>query len=67
MHNLHSLRRCTQGVRAYSSGHAPGRPKQPEQTYDHRKETSVSSLSYVTPTAESPWGTYLSQVDRVIP
>ena len=27
----------------------------------------MSSLSYVTPTAESPWGTYLSQVDRVIP
>jgi glutamate dehydrogenase (NAD(P)+) len=26
-----------------------------------------SNLSYVTPTADSPWGTYLSQVDRVIP
>ncbi|HEY6134504.1 MAG TPA: Glu/Leu/Phe/Val dehydrogenase [Rubrivivax sp.] len=26
-----------------------------------------SYLSYVTPTADSPWGTYLSQVDRVIP
>ena len=25
------------------------------------------SLSYVHPTADSPWGTYLSQVDRVIP
>jgi glutamate dehydrogenase (NAD(P)+) len=25
------------------------------------------SLSYVHPTAESPWGTYLSQVDRVVP
>jgi glutamate dehydrogenase (NAD(P)+) len=24
-------------------------------------------LSFVTPTADSPWGTYLSQVDRVIP
>ncbi|MFM7704634.1 MAG: Glu/Leu/Phe/Val family dehydrogenase [Rubrivivax sp.] len=24
-------------------------------------------LSYVHPTAESPWGTYLSQVDRVLP
>jgi glutamate dehydrogenase (NAD(P)+) len=26
-----------------------------------------SSLSYVHPTADSPWGTYLSQVDRVAP
>ncbi|MFZ4650947.1 MAG: Glu/Leu/Phe/Val family dehydrogenase, partial [Rubrivivax sp.] len=26
-----------------------------------------TSLSYVHPTPESPWGTYLSQVDRVIP
>lgn len=26
-----------------------------------------SNLSYVHPTANSPWGTYLSQVDRVIP
>ena len=26
-----------------------------------------SPLSYVHPTADSPWGTYLSQVDRVIP
>ncbi len=25
------------------------------------------SLSYVHPTPESPWGTYLSQVDRVVP
>jgi glutamate dehydrogenase (NAD(P)+) len=25
------------------------------------------SLSYVTPTPESPWGTYLAQVDRVVP
>ncbi len=25
------------------------------------------ALSYVQPTAESPWGTYLAQVDRVIP
>ena len=27
----------------------------------------MSNLSYVSPTADSPWGTYLSQVDRVIP
>ena len=27
----------------------------------------MTSLSYVNPTADSPWGTYLSQVDRVIP
>src|SRR5687768_10585237 len=27
----------------------------------------VNSLSFVSPTANSPWGTYLSQVDRVIP
>jgi glutamate dehydrogenase (NAD(P)+) len=26
-----------------------------------------ASLSYVHPTPESPWGTYLSQVDRVVP
>ena len=26
-----------------------------------------SELSYVQPTADSPWGTYLSQVDRVVP
>ncbi len=26
-----------------------------------------TSLSYVHPTPESPWGTYLSQVDRVLP
>lgn len=25
------------------------------------------TLSYVQPTADSPWGTYLSQVDRVLP
>ena len=25
------------------------------------------SLSYVNPTADSPWGTYLSQIDRVVP
>lgn len=27
----------------------------------------MSSLSYVPPSADSPWGTYLSQIDRVIP
>src|SRR4051812_37282652 len=27
----------------------------------------MSNLSYVSPTADSPWGTYLSQVDRVVP
>jgi glutamate dehydrogenase (NAD(P)+) len=26
-----------------------------------------SSLSYVNPTPDSPWGTYLAQVDRVVP
>ena len=25
------------------------------------------ALSFVQPTADSPWGTYLSQVDRVVP
>ena len=29
--------------------------------------SSNNTLSYVNPTADSPWGTYLSQVDRVIP
>jgi glutamate dehydrogenase (NAD(P)+) len=28
---------------------------------------TASPLSYVQPTATSPWGTYLSQVDRVVP
>ena len=27
----------------------------------------MSNLSYVAPTSDSPWGTYLSQVDRVVP
>ena len=27
----------------------------------------MSNLSYVSPTNDSPWGTYLSQVDRVVP
>jgi len=26
-----------------------------------------SHLSYVNPSADSPWGTYLMQVDRVVP
>ena len=26
-----------------------------------------AALSYVSPTPTSPWGTYLSQVDRVVP
>ena len=29
--------------------------------------TTPSTLSYVTPTTDSPWATYLSQVDRVLP
>ncbi len=28
---------------------------------------SITPLSYVNPTANSPWGTYISQVDRVVP
>jgi glutamate dehydrogenase (NAD(P)+) len=27
----------------------------------------MTTLSYVTPTTDSPWATYLSQVDRVLP
>jgi glutamate dehydrogenase (NAD(P)+) len=27
----------------------------------------MSNLSYITPTPDSPWATYLSQVDRVVP
>ena len=27
----------------------------------------MSNLSYVNPSADSPWGTYLQQVDRVVP
>ena len=27
----------------------------------------MTNLSYVAPTDDSPWGTYLSQVDRVVP
>jgi len=33
----------------------------------HTPSPSPSALSYVHPTANSPWGTYLSQVDRVVP
>jgi glutamate dehydrogenase (NAD(P)+) len=29
--------------------------------------SSSNTLSYVNPTPDSPWGTYLSQVDRVVP
>ena len=29
--------------------------------------SNLSNLSYVHPTPESPWGTYLAQVDRVVP
>ncbi|MBU6448075.1 MAG: Glu/Leu/Phe/Val dehydrogenase [Rhodospirillales bacterium] len=29
--------------------------------------TQFGNLSYVSPSAESPWGTYLAQVDRVLP
>ena len=28
---------------------------------------SPSPLSFVNPTADSPWGTYIAQVDRVVP
>lgn len=28
---------------------------------------SSSTLSYLQPTADSPWGTYLTQIDRVLP
>ncbi|MFO1285061.1 MAG: Glu/Leu/Phe/Val dehydrogenase dimerization domain-containing protein, partial [Rubrivivax sp.] len=28
---------------------------------------SFSNLSYVHPTEQSPWGTYLGQIDRVVP
>ena len=28
---------------------------------------AIGALSFVQPTANSPWGTYLSQVDRVVP
>ena len=33
----------------------------------HHAATQLGSLSYVSPTPESPWGTYLAQVDRVLP
>jgi glutamate dehydrogenase (NAD(P)+) len=32
-----------------------------------KTSTAFNSLSYVHPQADSPWGTYLAQVDRVIP
>lgn len=31
------------------------------------KPGSISALSYVNPVPGSPWDTYLSQVDRVMP
>lgn len=36
-------------------------------TNEIKNKISTDSLSYVTPTSTSAWGTYLSQVDRVIP
>lgn len=33
----------------------------------HTESKYPSNLSYVTPGPTSPWGTYLSQVDRVVP
>ena len=30
-------------------------------------EARMSTLSYITPTATSPWQTYLTQVDRLLP
>jgi glutamate dehydrogenase (NAD(P)+) len=36
----------------------------PQQTMSH---TPASPLSYVDPTPVSPWGTYLAQVNRVVP
>ncbi len=45
-------------AQVYRCGH-------PSQT---NKGTHMSEkLSFVSPTANSPWGTYLSQVDRVVP
>jgi glutamate dehydrogenase (NAD(P)+) len=32
-----------------------------------RMENTAHSVSYVQPTRQSPWGTYLAQVDRIIP
>jgi glutamate dehydrogenase (NAD(P)+) len=28
---------------------------------------TMTTLSYVTPSSDSPWGTYLAQIDRVVP
>lgn len=36
-------------------------------TAAHPHNDAQSSLSYVSPSPTSPWGTYLSQVDRVVP
>jgi len=36
-------------------------------TAAHPHNGTQSSLSYVSPSPTSPWGTYLSQVDRVVP
>jgi glutamate dehydrogenase (NAD(P)+) len=30
-------------------------------------DAADSTLSYITPTATSPWGTYLAQVEAVVP
>ncbi|OYU77862.1 MAG: glutamate dehydrogenase, partial [Burkholderiales bacterium PBB5] len=36
------------------------------QAHAHAPQ-NASTLSYITPTTDSPWATYLSQVDRVLP
>ena len=39
----------------------------PHDTPQAPASTQLGGLSYVQPTPDSPWGTYLSQIDRVIP
>jgi glutamate dehydrogenase (NAD(P)+) len=46
----------------------PRRTRRPERRPRGRHRIAMNSpLSFVHPTPDSPWGTYLSQVDRVLP
>jgi glutamate dehydrogenase (NAD(P)+) len=58
-------------VSAHAGGTPPGLVTSGSRTRRHLEhliaETFMSNLSYVTQSPDSPWQTYLSQVDRVVP
>src|SRR4051812_23478927 len=70
-HSAAVARSPIEGTHARGGGQtrapAGSRGFEPGAMHLTEKESVMSTLSYVTPTADSPWGTYLSQVDRVVP